>query len=41
MDAVSQAGIVLIMLMAALGGVLYLALVIAIPVCRFLDWLGS
>ena len=33
-------GIVL-MLVAAIGSVLYVALVIAIPVCRMLDWFSG
>lgn len=30
-----------VMMLAALGGVCYVALVIAIPVCRLLDWFSA
>jgi hypothetical protein len=39
MDALSLAVGIILMLVAAVGTVLYVALVIAIPVCRVLDWL--
>jgi hypothetical protein len=39
MEAVSLFLGIVLMLVAAVGIVLYVALVIAIPVCRLLDWL--
>jgi len=41
MEAFSLAAGVILMLVAAIGIVLYVALVIAIPVCRFIDWIGG
>jgi hypothetical protein len=41
--AMSQLSVMLglmIVVAAAIGGLLYVALVIAIPVCRMLDWLS-
>ena len=39
MEAFALAVGVILMLVAAVGIVFYVALVIAIPVCRFLDWI--
>jgi hypothetical protein len=41
MEALSLAFGIILMLVAAVGIVLYVALVIAIPVCRLLDWLAG
>ena len=41
MEALSLAFGVILMLVAAVGILLYVALVIAIPVCRLLDWLAG
>jgi hypothetical protein len=41
MEAVSLLLGILLMLVAAVGIVFYVALVIAIPVCRLLDWLAG
>ena len=41
MEAFSVATGVILMLVAAIGIVLYVALTIAIPVCRFIDWIGG
>ena len=39
MEALTLALGIILMLVAAIGIVFYVALVIAIPVCRMLDWL--
>jgi hypothetical protein len=39
MESVSMMAGITLMLVAAVGILLYVALVIAIPVCRALDWL--
>lgn len=39
MEAASMMAGVILMIIAAVGILLYVALVIAIPVCRMLDWL--
>jgi hypothetical protein len=41
MEALSLAFGVILMLVAAVGTLLYVALVIAIPVCRLFDWLAG
>ena len=41
MEALSLAFGVILMLVAAIGIPLYVALVIAIPVCRLFDWLAG
>jgi hypothetical protein len=38
MEALSLAAGIILMIVAAIGMVLYVALAIAIPVCRMLDW---
>ena len=38
MEGLSLALGIVLMLVAAIGGLCYVALVIAIPVCRLLDW---
>jgi hypothetical protein len=39
MEALSLAAGIILMIVAAIGMVLYMALVVVIPVCRVLDWL--
>ena len=41
MEALSLAVGIILMLVAAIGIVFYVALVIAIPVCRLLDWISG